>query len=378
MSVEVKNTDSKNKINLIELVNLYWRERITLLVFSGIFVVVGFLMAFSAQEEFTSQVKLHPENNQESQLGGLSSLARQFGVPASVSSGEGIPVSLYPDVAKNLVMMRQLMNYEVMRRPNGESVTLQDYLQNEVTPNIFARITGATLGLPKKLFNQFRNLISIGKNNNLIQRDGVDSGASGGMKDSEQVIQRFDDAEWKMIQNLRDRISVSQDFETGIIYVDVKMPDPVLAAEVAHQVVQFLTAYITDYRTEKTRDDVKFVEERLEEARVKFEEAQKALASYSDRQRGVTRATDDIERQKLENEFSIAFNVYNIMSQRLEETRIRLQEVTPVVSILDPPAVPNQRSEPSRMRIFLTISAMGLVAGVVFVNIKEKVKDYLG
>lgn len=159
-------------------------------------------------------------------------------------------------------------------------------------------------------------------------------------------------------------------------YCEVKMPDPLLAAKIAAQVVHFLTEYITNYRTEKTRGDVEFIEDRLAEAKINFEKAQTELASYTDRQRATTRATDDVERQRLENEFSIAFNIYNIMAQRLEETKIRLQEVTPAVSILDPPAVPNKRSEPLRIRTFLIFCVSGFTVGIVFVNLKNRIIKY--
>ena len=137
-----------------------------------------------------------------------------------------------------------------------------------------------------------------------------------------------------------------------------------------------MTQYITDYRTEKTRKDVEFIEQRLIEAKSNFEEAQRALASYTDRQRATKRALDNVDQQRLENEFSIAFNVYNTMAQRLEEAKIRLQEVTPVVSILDPPAVPEQRSEPLRLRILATFLLAGLAAGVALVYIKLRIKSF--
>ena len=191
--------------------------------------------------------------------------------------------------------------------------------------------------------------------------------------DENNIIQTFTVSEWAMIKNLRNRVSVTHEVETGVIYVEAKMPDPILAAQIASQVVDFLIQYITDYRTEKMRKDVEFIEQRLIEAKSNFEEAQRALASYTDRQRSTRRALDNVDQQRLENEFSIAFNVYNTMAQRLEEAKIRLQEVTPVVSILDPPAVPEQRSEPMRLRILATFLLAGLAAGVAIVYLKQQV-----
>ena len=356
-------------VDYLALARSYWEERKTILIITLIFGVFGLIFAYSSQEEFVSQVKLMPENSQESQLNGLSGLARQFGVAATSTSETGIPVSLYPDVAKNLVMMKQLMNYEVSIDDNNQVVTLKDYFLRPAKPSLVSTLTKNTIGLPFRFIKWARSKLPSPSNEMRIQERTA-------LVEDNTIIQQFQDSEWAMIENLRGRITVTQDVDTGIIIVEVKMPDPLLAAKIAAQVVNFLTEYITNYRTEKTRGDVEFIEDRLAEAKINFEKAQTELASYTDRQRATTRATDDVERQRLENEFSIAFNIYNIMAQRLEETKIRLQEVTPAVSILDPPAVPNKRSEPLRIRTFLIFCVSGFTVGIVFVNLKNRIINY--
>ena len=236
-------------------------------------------------------------------------------------------------------------------------------------PSLVSTLTKNTIGLPFRFIKWARSKLPSPSNEMRIQERTA-------LVEDNTIIQQFQDSEWAMIENLRGRITVTQDVDTGIIIVEVKMPDPLLAAKIAAQVVHFLTEYITNYRTEKTRGDVEFIEDRLAEAKINFEKAQTELASYTDRQRATTRATDDVERQRLENEFSIAFNIYNIMAQRLEETKIRLQEVTPAVSILDPPAVPNKRSEPLRIRTFLIFCVSGFTVGIVFVNLKNRIIKY--
>lgn len=356
-------------IDYVALIQTYWQQRKTIFIVVFVFALIGFINAYSAQEEYTSQVKLMPESEQQQSLGGLGGLARQFGVNTSFESGEGIPVSFYPEVAKNLIMLNRLMNYQIRTQNIDEPLTLQEYFQQSANKSPFAVIQKYTIGLPGLILNWVRGLIPSPKKKNTLQIDQSTE------ESHQTIIQNFNDAEWNMIENLRSRISVIQDQETGIIVVEVMMPDPVLAAETANQVVELLKEYITNYRTEKTKKDLEFIEERLDDAKIKFLEAQQALASYSDRQRGTTRATDDIERQRLENEFSIAFNIYNVMAQRLEETKIRLQEVTPVVSILDPPAIPNQRSEPQRMRIILVFVIIGFVVGVIAVNVNRQIRS---
>ena len=362
-----KQTTFRNQIDYIAIAKSYLDHRNWIFITAGVFAFFGLIFAYSAPEEYVSTVKLMPENSTEPQLGGLSNIARQIGVGSAAQSGGGIPASLYPDVAKNLVMMKQLMDHEVQVAGNDEKVTLHQYFLDLDQSSIASFIKKYTIGLPGMIFQWLRSLAPSPPERALKLQDLAEA------DDENNIIQTFTVSEWAMIKNLRNRVSVTHEVETGVIYVEVKMPDPILAAQIASQVVDFLIQYITDYRTEKTRKDVEFIEQRLIEAKSNFEEAQRALASYTDRQRATKRALDNVDQQRLENEFSIAFNVYNTMAQRLEEAKIRLQEVTPVVSILDPPAVPEQRSEPMRMRILATFLLAGLAAGVALVYLKLQV-----
>jgi uncharacterized protein involved in exopolysaccharide biosynthesis len=52
------------------------------------------------------------------------------------------------------------------------------------------------------------------------------------------------------------------------------------------------------------------------------------------------------------------------MAERLEEARIKLQEETPVVNILEPAAVPDRRSEPKRTQLLILYTIFGGIVGV--------------
>ena len=52
------------------------------------------------------------------------------------------------------------------------------------------------------------------------------------------------------------------------------------------------------------------------------------------------------------------------MAERLEEARIKLQEETPVVNILEPAAVPDRRSEPKRTQLMIIYTLLGGIVGV--------------
>ena len=60
------------------------------------------------------------------------------------------------------------------------------------------------------------------------------------------------------IKDLKERIICTYDKKVGVITISVKMPDPVVAANVARFSMNYLTDYIINYRTEKQKRDLDF------------------------------------------------------------------------------------------------------------------------
>jgi uncharacterized protein involved in exopolysaccharide biosynthesis len=152
--------------------------------------------------------------------------------------------------------------------------------------------------------------------------------------------------------------------ENGVVTVSVRMPEARMAADVADQVVQFLTDYITEYRTGKARRDMEFISERYDESLSRFELAQVNLARFRDENRGQLTEVGRIQQERLQSEFDHTFNLYSTMATRLEEARIKLQEDAPVVNILEPAAVSDRRSAPKRGKILVFSLILGVALGV--------------
>ena len=62
----------------------------------------------------------------------------------------------------------------------------------------------------------------------------------------------------KVIKALKERVYVSVDKKTLVITASVKMQDPVICAEVTKEVLINLQKYITNYRTQKVKQDLEF------------------------------------------------------------------------------------------------------------------------
>lgn len=348
--------DDDDEIDLVALARTVWEGRRTIAYSVLIFIGLGLFVAFGSNKEYTSQVKLMPEARQEMNMGRLGGLARQFGVGAQTQTSEGIPASLYPDVTRSLPLMMLLMDYEVYIDRYDTTASMFIYLTELNRPSPVDIAWNYSIELPLTVFDGISGFFG----------EEDEAGQELLQEDPSQVVEiiRLNPMQWEVIEILRERIGTSYNEQSGTVEIRVEMPDPEVAAEVAHQVVLFLTDYITAYRTGKASDNVAFIEGRYEEARQRFEEAQERLARFRDENRGQLTELARTREQRLQSEYDLTFNLYNSMAERLEEARISLQEETPVVNVIEPAAVPDRRSSPRRGLIMVICVMFGGIVGV--------------
>ncbi len=356
--------DDEDEIDLFELIKTVWGGRMLIVKTVAVFIVLGLVVAFGSAEEYSSQVRVMPEYLAQDQMrlsGGLGGLARQFGVSGGSSQTyDAIPPRMYPDVTQSIVFMRELLNQEVdLPGHPGETVTVETYFREHYSPPFLSYLQRYTIYLPFTVLRGVRSLFRSDDEQAMTVMDRQLADDS----QTERIVRMSSD-EWQMVRLLRGRIDAQFSQDNSAVTITAKMPDPVIAAEVADHVVQMLRQYITDYRTEKTQRDLRFIEERYEEAEARFEEAQQELARFNDENRGQLTAMARTQEQLLQSRYNLTFNLYNGMAERLEETRIKLQEETPVLNIMDPAAVPDQRSEPRRGMILIIYTMIGGLLGV--------------
>ncbi|MBK9509020.1 MAG: hypothetical protein IPO04_05820 [Cytophagaceae bacterium] len=183
-----------------------------------------------------------------------------------------------------------------------------------------------------------------------------------GKPDGVVVINRLTE---NRIKDLKERISASIDKKTGVISISVKMPDPVVAADVAKFAIDYMTSYITNYRTEKIRKEVDFLSDKVAASKGKYYATQERKAQYTDMFQAPTIRLQvaDVQRERLESEYKISANVYNELLKKLEEAKLKLHQETPVFQIAQAPIVPNLKSEPKKsvILVFFTLSG-GIIA----------------
>lgn len=351
------NRNNIDGIDLFEIFKSFWEQRIFIIKITAVFFVIGIFIAFASLKEYKSEVKLLPEIS--SREGGASGLIRQFG---SIGSLTGIDISglsgfsaidaispkLYPEVIKSKPFLYQLLYTEV-KIPSLDTVaTIFNYLSDLRKKSVFEYLEKYTIGLPGTLML-------------LVRKDHLGIQLTELQNDELFVVTPEQDL---ILKELNSRLKSNVDQKTGIISISAEFPDAILAAQITDQAYKFLTDYITDYRLEKVNKNLNFIRELHSNSENDFKKAQNELAAYRDKNKNIISASVKSEEERLQAKYNLAFNVYNNLSQQLEQAKIKVQEETPVFKVLNPVQVMNKKSKPKRMLIMSVMIIAGVVVGM--------------
>ncbi|MFD2531939.1 Wzz/FepE/Etk N-terminal domain-containing protein [Gracilimonas halophila] len=351
----------EDEIDLIELAKTIWDNRKTIYRFVTVGIILGVLVALLSPKEYVSDATLMPEYNTESG-GGASGLLQQYGGLLGISGGgsynsasNAIRVDLYPQIVQSLSFQTSLMNKEFTYPEYDTTATLYEYFMEIHSSGALASVKRYTIGLPFTILGALRG----DPEEEMIGEAEQDPEILSLTKDQMQVV-----------KNLRQRVGVSLNEETGIVTVNVRMPNAKVAAQVAKYTIGELTEYLVEYRTEKVLRDLEFVESQLIKAEERFEEAQLALAEFTDSNQGNLTARARTEQQRLQSEYDVAFNLYNSLTQQYEQARLKVQEETPVFKVLQPVQVPVE-DETSGFMILIVFVMLSGIASIGWIFIRQ-------
>lgn len=347
-----KDTIAEDEIDLIELAKTIWAGRKLIVKITSVFVILGLIIAFTSKVEYEASCKLLPESQEgmKGGLGGLSGLAGLAGINLDIGGAGVLTPELYPEIAKSLPFQLQILKDTLTFENQNIKTTAFHYFKEIDKPTLFGYIAKYTIGLPGLIKSIFTEEVEAKK---IIQA-----------KDEPIRISKED---WKLIEGFKERVNISVDSKSGMINVSVEMPDPLAAAQVTNKVVAILTKEVTNYKSDKAQKNLDFIKSSYSDAKIAFEAAQEKLANATDRNRNVSSAMAQIDLQRMQNEYGVAFEVYKGLASQVEQAKIKLKEETPVFTVLEPVRIPVDKSKPKRGVTLTLFSTIGLLVGVAYI-----------
>jgi uncharacterized protein involved in exopolysaccharide biosynthesis len=160
---------------------------------------------------------------------------------------------------------------------------------------------------------------------------------------------------------------ISIDRKTSVITINGTMPDPYAAADLVRVTSSRLMEEIIKYESRKAGEQFMFVNQQYGQAKNRYERAQREIALFADQNRSLMSAVSRINQERLQREYDISFEMYQQFSRDLEQARMKMNQDTPVFTVLERVSVPNDRVSPRRVRILLFSVFLGTFAGVLVV-----------
>ena len=350
---EVVAQTEEQEIDLIELAQKVWAERKLVFKACGVAIIVALVVGFSIPKEYTTSVTLAPETSGKSASGTMGALAAMAGINIGGGAGEdALYPDLYPDIVSSTPFLTELFDVRVKDMDAKIDTTLYGYMYDYQRAPWWSAITSAP-------FKALGWVVSLFK-------DAPEEDGSGQL---DPFMLTKDESDIALA--LSSRITVSVDKKTGVTTLSVTMQDPLISATMTDTVMTRLQKYITDYRTNKARHDLAFTEKLYSEAKSNYAKAQKEYAAFVDANKNIVLLSYRAEQERLQNEMSLAYGVYSQVSQQLQMAKARVQEITPVYTVVQPATVPLKASKPSKVMIligFVFLAGVGSVGWILFVR----------
>lgn len=335
--------ENKNKILEIDLIILLKKVWLNKKLISRIcitFFIIGCIIAYSIPKTYKVEITLSPESNSNGSNSNLTGMAAMLGI-GGIGGGniDAVNSTMFPDLIQSTPFILEMYNVQVAPLKSTKAISLSDYMDTQKQP-----WWNYVLGLPIKAINRICSLFSSEKK--IEENKAIDP-------------YRLTREQHSKISAIKGILSASEDKKSNMTIVSVTLQDPEVAAAVADSAVAKLQEYIIDYRTRKAQEDCNYLEKLCKERKEEYYKAQKAYADFMDANRNVVLQRTQAEGTRLQNDMSIAFQIYSQVETQLQVARAKVQEAKPVFAIVEPATVPLTPSGPNKKIIILSLLFLG-------------------
>lgn len=337
--------DDEMEIDWMGILRQTLAIRRTLYKAAGIGLVVGILIALGTPKQYTVNVTLSPEMG-SSKSGGLASMAASFlGTSIGADSPDALNATLAPDIVASTPFLLELFHARVVSQDKQIDTTFTAYLDEQKSSwmSYVLKAPGMAISGIKSLFTDEAEETAT------VQEGAIELNKKEATK----------------LDGLRRTITAEADKKTGITTLSVTLQDPKVAATMADTVVSKLQQYISAYRTSKAKEDCLYLEKLYKERQQEYYTAQQRYARYVDANSNMVFQSTMAERERLQNDMNLAYQVYSQVAQQLQVARAKVQEEKPVFAVVEPAVVPLLPSGTSRKVIvigfvFLAVAFTGV------------------
>lgn len=350
-------SSSFKNVDVLQLIKKIWLAKYKILKSCTIAFVLSLVIAFSIPKTYQSEVVLVPETAKSPSLGAFGSLASIAGFDvSSFKQEDAIYPELYPQVVTSSVLLEELYGMQVTSLEGDINCSLYEYISSKQRKAWWEYVINSPVILKNKLFPKEKKAASSSDTTTVAYK-------------------MYSETDVNIMNKLRKMISCSVDKGNDVVTITVDMQDPLIATQVADNVARLLQEYVTRYRINKSYEDYKYTNTLYEEARDNYYKIQTKFADYLDRHAlGTMKNSVRTAEDRMEDELDLAYSLYTQVAQQKEVARAKIQERTPVFSMIQPAEVPILAVAPRKVFIAVSFVLLTFFGHVVWLMIASEVK----
>tara|TARA_B100000945_G_C20386383_1_gene599941 strand:- start:506 stop:1552 length:1047 start_codon:yes stop_codon:yes gene_type:complete len=312
-------------IKLSEYRTVLFKKKFSIIIFSCLFFLIGFLYAKSARTEYNATITFVVEGDNSSPLGAVAGIASQFGFDLSSGPGESSTFSQRNII--ELLKSRGVVVNSLMQKAKVDGKTdllIEHYLEiNELKDDWDEDLL--------KSFSLY--------NKNSLMYDSI----SG-------VI-------WKDI--IENNLTVElQSINADIIGLSYSSLNEEFAKVFSENLIDQMGEMYISHQTAQANNTLDFLESRADSVFNELQEAELEFARVKDINQRIVKASGRLKELQLMRQVEVLNAMYLEIIKNLELSKITLLQKTPIINIIDSPILPLDRTN-------MSARLAGFLAGLI-------------
>lgn len=299
-------------------------------------IIFSLVFVFTIPRYYSCKVMLAPEATNNAN--GLNSLMSSFGLGEMETTDDAISPRLYPDLMTSNDFIVSMFPVEITTMDGELTTTYYDYLLNHSKHSWYMSL--------------------IGKLVDMLKTKKEEGGIKGMKGRAFSPAFMLTEDQHNIAGAITDKIQCDFDKKTGVISITVKDQDQLVCALIADTVSSRLQDFILDYRTKKARNDLEYAQRIYNQTKSDYEDSNERYVAAVDANWDIVNETAKARLEALSNDKSLKYQTFSSITQKLEGAKAKLQEATPVITVLQGSSVPQKPAGPKR--VFITLALMFL------------------
>jgi len=343
---------TETEVDFVNLAKTIWKRKLLVVKLTGIAAVAGFIISIMIPNQYTASITFvqeiaYPEVRlNDEKLVAISALAEVAGVDIKELKKARITPQAYSYIFSSVPFRQELLQTRLNFGQRDSAITLHDYYTK---PGLGQPLAHSITDIPGRTMKVLKG-----------------GGKSQNSQTVDPELPRLTLEEIELNNILGKQVTL-QILDDEYITIRCTLPEAYASAQLTRSAAQLLQAYVSGFQTAKASTNLQYIQERHDEAKRNLLKIQEELTAFQVSKKQTRLQDLKSSSEKLSVDCKIAENAYLELAWKLEQSKIALNEQTPVFRTINPVTVPNGKNYPNRTKTTALFSFFGFVLAMVLI-----------